>query len=401
MKGTGVSERDRRITMRLLACSLAAVILLCALLSLLVASLGRVDVRTKTSPGTPTALVSVGAPRSQLELKRMFSRMSRSYLEGDRRVCEPITHDYKEYVDRRIASGESVGLSVEEVIYVITDSVSIYGNHDVINLVGVDGEADARIYPERELINGYEPYHVTAVERINDITEIIAYRLLSLSSPERLRRTEHGYEYFPLDSRSEDSGSVFIIDLSVGEIDERVVFFPDTVRRIEVFPSPSIKEDADSKLILENPRKATDEEAELMRESGYAPESCRNITPKHWYERTDLRMFVSGGRVIIVDPTAKWAADTLPAEEKFTSAAICGYENETIYFTSSDSHGGSALWSYSHGEVTKLYESEAEHLAVYESYDGEYAELYEAYKQENAKYMILLIRRGECLWMSK
>ncbi len=401
MKERSVTERERRAMKRLVAYSFCAVALLSATLWILVASLGRVDGRTKTSPGTPTALVSVGAPRSQLDLKRMFSRMSASYSDGERRVYEPVTLSHRESVAKRIESGESVGLSVEEVIYIISDSVAAYGNHDIINLVGRNGEADVRIYPERELINGYEPYHVTAAERIDDITEIILYRLRALSSPDRIRETESGYVYTPQSRSREDGERVFIIDLSEGKVVERVVFCPDSGRKIEVFPYPSLKDDADSKVILESPRVATEEEVELIRRGGYDPDDCRNITPKHWYERTDLRLFVSGGRVVIIDPTEKRAVDTLLKGQKFTSAAICGDGEVKVYFTSSDNNGGSALWCYSEGEIAELYKSGADYLGVYESYDGESVELYEAEKKENAKYMTLLIRNGNCIWSSR
>ena len=385
---------------RLLIYSLCAIVTFSVVLGLLVASLGRVDGQLKTSPGTPTALVSIGAPRSQLELKRMFSRMSASYFEGDRRVYEPITLSHRETVAAKVESGESVGLSVEEVIYIISNSVAVYSEYDVINLVGRNGEADERIYPERELINGYESYHVTAAERINDITAIIVYRLMALSSADRIKFTENGCEYIPVNRSREESERVFIIDLTDGKLSERIVFCPDSGRHVEVFPYSSLKNDADSKILKESSRRATEVEAELIRQGGYDPDECRNITPRHWYERTDLRLFVSGGLVIIVDPASKRVIDTLPRGQKFTSVAICGDYDPSVYFTSSDSDG-SALWRYSEGKITEIYRSDAEYLGIYESYDGEYVELYETVKSENGKYMTLLIRKGNCLWASR
>ncbi len=400
MKEKSTVKRDKRAMRRLFVYGVCAVAVFCVTLWLLVASLGRVDGRQKTSQSTPTALVSVGAPRSQLDLKRMFSRMSDSYYEGERRVYEPITLSHRETVSKRVESGESIGLSVEEVIYVISDSVTAYGEYDVINLVGRNGEADLRIYPERELINGYEPYHVTASERIDDITEIILYRLSALSSSDRVRKNENGYVYVP-NSPSRDNGEkLFIIDLTEGETENRIVFCPDGVRQIEVFPYPSLKDDAASTVIRENPRRATEDEAELLRLYGYDPSDCRNITPKHWYEYTELRLFVSGGRVVILDPGAKKATDTLPTGHKFTSAAICGDGEVKLYFTSSYTDGSSLL-CYSAGEITEIYKCEYEYLGVYESLDGESVELYEADKKENAKYMTQLTRRGECLWMGR
>lgn len=400
MKEKSTIKGYKRSMRRLFVYGACAVAVFCVTLWILVASLGRVDGRLKTSQSTPTALVSVGAPRSQLDLKRMFSRMSSSYYEGDRRVYEPITLSHRESVSKRIEAGESIGLSVEEVIYVISDSVASYGAYDVINLVGRNGEADLRIYPEGELINGYEPYHVTAAERIDDITEIILYRLSALSSSDRVRKKENGYIYVPNSPSRDNVEKLFVIDTTAGTIESRIVFCPDDVRRIEVFPYPSLKDDAASTIIRENPRRTTEDEAELLRSYGYDPSDCRNITPKHWYEYTDLRLFVSGGRVVILDPQIQRAVNTLPTDQKFTSAAICGDGEVKLYFTSSYVDGSSLL-CYSAGEITEIHRCDGEYLGIYESFDGEGVELYEADKKENAKYMTLLIRRGECLWTGR
>ncbi len=358
----------------------ALAVVLCALTVLLsVWSLGRVDGEIKTAPDAPDTLVSLGAPRSKLDLERMFSAMSKSYLENGRRVFEPMTDEYLSYVAERTARGERVSLSVEEVLFLVTDSVSVYGSYDIIKLA--DG---TRIYPCRDLSKSYLPYDLAAEMRISDIIRLINYRILSASSPDSYNSDGDTVKYIP-----KNSGGECLLFISP----DGIFFHPDAEHSVSLYPSDAHIDDALTAVIALSNKLVSVKEAELLDGAGFS--NYRNITPFYWYGRTALRLFVSGGRAIIADADKNTAKYILPEGEKLTSAALS--ESGMLYITSS-SDNGSALWRFD-GEAEKIYSSDSV-LGAYESPDG-YVAAYECDRINGEKYITKLIRRGDPVWQSE
>lgn len=369
--------------------SIVAITLLALLLWFAVVSIGRVDGRIKTAPSAPDSLVSVGAPRSQLSLKRMFSLMSDSYEIEGKTVYEPITSLYRRSVEERIQNGEDVSLSVEEVLYIISDTSAAYDSYDTILLMSSNGSVEKTIVPRGELASCDIPYHIAAQQRINDIIEIIEYRLSALSSEDAIDSGEGRFAYIPNYLERKEGFGFFEIS------DGQIAFRPDSTRTVMLYPSASEYNDANAKVIFESKRKATFDEEYALSNGGYEPENCRNITPEYWYLSTDLRLFVSGGRIILVDGKNCTARDTLPDNMRFTSFALNG---DTVYFTSSLlSDNGSALWRYTKDNgIELIYESKERYIGIFETETG--VSLYKTNKEESKTYMTRLIRTGNALW---
>ena len=385
----------------LLVYAATAVIIVSGLLWLAISAIDGADSDIKSSPGAPEALVSVGAPRSQLALERRFSSMSRSYTENGKKVFEPITREYLGSVEERIAEGEKLSLSVEEILYIIADSVEIYDSYDVVRLYTSGGNTD-ELSALKDLAKGDEPYYNEAVARCEDILSLISYRILSLSSPDAYEETEREYLYMPEAKTKGDAPRGFVISKGGEEmIRGAVTFNADSGRKILLYPTEDDMAKLDTAVLYENGRALTRSENEILYKSGYGEGNHRNITPEYWYGRTDIRLVVSAGEVIIIDGKAETATAALPETDRFMSAALADTDGDgacELFFTSSQTDGkGSALWSYKSGAgVTRLLENEAEYLGVYEN-DGS-VELYKANKTEMKKYVRALVREGEPLW---
>lgn len=380
------ARREVRATVLLFAGTVTALVLFGLILWTAIMSIDGARGLYKTSPDAPESLVSLGAPRSQLDLLRMFSSMRSEYNEVGGTVCEPITAEYRKSVEERIAAGERQALSVEEILYIISDSVEMYNSYDLVRLISSDGTVDAAIEPIKELSEENVPYYVAAQKKAEDVMRIITYRIFSLSSPEVMVKTDEGYLYIPEYTEREGARSFTISDV--------IAFNTDNGGTVKLYPTEKITESCHSTVLIESKRALGRAEREVIIASGYDVDAARNVTPEYMYGKTDLRLVALGGRVVIVDINGYAAVDVLPKSERLTSVAILG---GSLYFTSSDG-SGSSLWIYEIGKgAERIFESDEEYIGIYD--DGETLGLYAANKLESKKYITLLVRSGEPIMM--
>lgn len=380
------ARREVRATVLLFAGTVTALVLFGLILWTAIMSIDGARGLYKTSPDAPESLVSLGAPRSQLDLLRMFSSMRSEYNEVGGTVCEPITAEYRKSVEERIAAGERQALSVEEILYIISDSVEMYNSYDLVRLISSDGTVDAAIEPIKELSEENVPYYVAAQKKAEDVMRIITYRIFSLSSPEVMVKTDEGYLYIPEYTEREGARSFTISDV--------IAFNTDNGGTVKLYPTEKITESCHSTVLIESKRALGRAEREVIIASGYDVDAARNVTPEYMYGKTDLRLVALGGRVVIVDINGYAAVDVLPKSERLTSVAILG---DSLYFTSSDG-SGSSLWIYKIGKgAERIFESVEEYIGIYD--DGETLGLYAANKLESKKYITLLVRSGEPIMM--
>ncbi len=363
----------RKASVTLLIYAMCAVMLITAAVWLSVRSLGAADGVPRTAPASPDTLLSVGAPRSQLELRRMFSSMKKSYFENGRRIFEPLSEEYKAAVDLKKANGEILSLSVEEVLYLITDSVAVYESYDIVKLVGAEG-AD-KLYPIKDLAHADEAYDAAAQKRVFDIVSLVKYRLEALSSADRFV----GEIYIP--TQRSGTERTFIIT------ENEISYKPDATRSIVLYPTSSDAENCVVSVVCESKKLILASERALLDGAGY--ENARNITPDFWYERTDIRIFISGGRTVLAD-AEKNELYHLDGGARLLSAALYA---DTVYLTVSAGEG-SALLKLQNGELSTVEEFDTL-TAVFETDGG--AEVYMAQRLESEKYMVVLSRLGEAL----
>lgn len=380
------ARREKRASALLFIGTLTALVVFGLLLWTAIISIDGARGLYKTSPDAPESLVSLGAPRSQLDLERMFSSMKAEYNEGGRTVCEPITAEYRKSVEERISAGERAALSVEEILYIISDSIEIYDTSDSVRLLSSDGRVEAVIEPIKELSDTGVPYYVAAQKRAEDVMRIISYRIFALSSPEVTVKTDEGYLYIPEYTEREGARSFTISDV--------ISFNTDNGRTVKLYPTDKITESCHSTVLLESKRALGRAEREVLAASGYDVDAARNVTPEYMYGKTELRLVAIGGRVVIVDINGYAAVDVLPKSDRLLSVAICG---DRLYFTSSDGKT-SSLWLYESGRGAKIITESAEkYVGIYD--DGEALGLYAADKLESKKYIALLVRSGEPIIM--
>lgn len=382
--GERSASREHRVAAVLLVGTLAALVLFGTLLWLAIISIDGANGLYKTSPGAPESLVSLGAPRSQLDLERMFSSMSNTYDEDGKTVCEPVTASYRESVEKRISAGESFALSVEEILYIISDSVEIYDSSDLVRLVRADGSVEREISPIGELSECSKLYYEAASERARDVLAIITHRVFALSSPDAIEEKDGVYVYTP-EYKEKDGARGFVISTEI-------IFNTENGRSVRLYPTDRVDETCNSTVLCESKRALSRAEREVLTRSGYDPDACRNITPEYFYGKTELRLVAVGGRVIIVDVDALMALDPLPREERLASVAL--FDN-CLYFTST-LEGGSALLRYESGVgVTREASFDEECVGVYGN--GEAVEAYAAKKTDSKKYIAVLVRTGDPL----
>ena len=383
-----MQKKEKRSAALLLAFTLMAIFLSVALLWLAVASIDQAGGGIKQSTATPDRLASVGAPRSQLQLERAFSVMSAQYDSNGASGIEPVTEAYKQRIDERISDGEQVALSVEEVLYIISSSVQIYESYGEIKL------GDEIIKPIGELSRSELPYNQAASVKTADILRIITYRIFALSSPDAMVEQDGGYVYTPQYSEREIStGKKFIISDSA---DIKISFVAEDGQQVRLYPTQKLDEDMRSTVICQSAREFSASEAELLAAFGFNSALCRNITPECWYSETALRLFVVGGRTMILDVAGGRVSDPLEKSHKLTSAAVIDSDGDgvsEIYFTSYSGDDKTALWRYDGGEIVCLYEARERQFAVYR--DGDGIALYRGARVESKKYITMMVRSGE------
>ena len=127
--------------------SAAAIFLFAVVLWVAISSISAVGGGIKRASTAPDSLLSAGAPRSQLELKRFFESIGLTYTEDGKKVWEPVSSEYRRAVERLSESGDRQLLSVEEVLFIIADSRTAYDSFDVIRFRSGSGEVEEEILP--------------------------------------------------------------------------------------------------------------------------------------------------------------------------------------------------------------------------------------------------------------
>ena len=338
----------------------------------------------KTSPDAPESLASLGAPRSQLGLERMFASMRSDYDENGLAVCEPITADYRRRVNERISAGESSALSVEEILYIISDSIAIYDTCDVVRLMRPDGGVEAEIEPIKDLAAESVPYHLSAKRRTSDILSIIRHRIFALSSSDVMTETPEGCIYIPEYTEREGARSFTISD--------EIAFNTESGRPVRLYPTERLTESENSTVLVESKRALGRAEREVLFASGYDADACRNVTPEYMYGKTDIRLVALGGRILVVDVYGYIATDIFPKDERLSSVAL----SESGIYVTGEGKDGSSLRYYERGVGERLVAvSEEKCIGVYD--DGETLGLYVAEKHESKTYITVLVRTGESI----
>ena len=382
----------------LLATTIAAIAVFAIALWWAIASLGATEETVKRLPDAPDSLVSAGAPRSQLELKRMFESMSLTYLENGRVIYEPISAEYLCATKEKIENGEKPALSVEEVLFIIADTPQLYERADVIRLRESDGSVKREIVTGEVRENGERAFHRAAFDRISEIAYIIEYRVEALSTPESFGEDGEGRRYYePPESERNDGKTYsasgrFLFGLygDAADYERAVVYLAEDGKEVILYPSASESALCRTKVILQNQREATARERELLTLSGCSPDRCKNITPLYWYSETDVRLFAFGSMVILVDPAV--GTEPLPDGAKLISAAI----GDAVYLTVARS-SGSVLLRYADGELKSLLETTEEYIAAVETLTGEYGRVsvYKATRFEDERFVTALECNGD------
>ncbi len=389
---------NKRIT-DLKSMLVAAVFILTFTLALFfaISSLGKAEGDSKAAPAAPDSLVSAGAPRSQLELKRMFEAMSLTYTENGLSVYEPISSEYRRSLEERIAAGEAPLLSVEEILFIISDSSAAYKKYDVIRFKDSSGKIETELKPFDVKQTAASPMHVSALEKISAVTELIELRIRLMSHSDGFEKTETGeLKYVPRRVEREKGDTVdageraFVFGLGHDDTSymNAVVFLPGNGSRVTLYPTLEDASLCRTKVILHTDREPIEIEKTLLSTVWKESDRIRNITPEYFYGITYFRLFALGGRVAVADAGSGTAALLLPEDHRLLSIAvtITGEGAAELYFTASDGKR-SSLWIYRSGEsaAEKLFESDSECIAVIEPITGGFdrVAVYRAVRRED------------------
>ena len=354
-----------------------------------IASLGGAKGEAKLAPGAPESIASAGAPRSQLELKRMFEAMSLTYTENGRTVYEPISREYRAALEERIAAGESPALSVEEILFIVSDSAAAYDRFDIIRFRNADGETEGEIYPQEVSQTREMSFGRSALERIREVSTLIELRVRKMSAPSSFEETDDGSIYtsrrVEREKNDEIGGGVSFAFEPFGKDGfGEISFLPGDGTKVTVYPSDAEVSLCRTRVIAHTDIPASAEERELLFSVGVEPDRCRNITPEYFYGRTELRLFALGGEVVLVDVELDKAIPLLGGEERFSSVALGA---DGLYYTTL-SDGGSSVCKYSSGRIELLFSSDSQ-LAVTEPLSGEFHSVlvYKAERRENESFV--------------
>lgn len=373
--------------------AVAAILLVAVFSGILYASLlsiGAESGEVKSSRVSPSGLVSAGAPRSQMALKQMFDSMGRVRTNGNRTVYEPITEEYLAAVNEKIANGETPRLSVEEILYIISDSVSCAEKYDGVKLHG-----------ERTVIFGGEdlnPAHISALEINAAVYDIILYRIKNLCYSGLFDTDGEKLIYYPDDSGERSRERMFVFTPVSDETRSgNIEFYPGDGQRINLYPVKN-NEKCDLKYMLHNDGALSENEKDILEASGYSSVRYRNVTPKYWSGLTECKAVIIGGRIIIIDPEAGVALDSAPAGSRTVSIAAGDNDGDgkyELYFTAYSENKSLAI-RYASGEnaINVLFETEF-CIGAYETLNSKEVLFYRTEQIESGSYLNLLRRVGD------
>lgn len=389
-----MTDSKRRSGILVILSAILLVAAFAASLFLALLSIGAGHGEIKSSNVSPDGLVSAGAPRSQLALKQMFEAMSCVRSNGNRRVYEPITEEYLTAVEESVKNGESPTLSVEEILYIISDSVACADKYDGVKLHGIGTLIFQRV-------DDGAPPHLAALEKSEKIFEIILYRVKSLCAPEAIEIEGDTVRYYPDAVSGRSPGRMFVFS---GMTDEKntanIVFYPGDGQQIALYPSPKVSDECNTKYMLQSGEELSPRDKEILESAGYKADRCRNVTPRNWQGLTDCKAVVSAGRIIIVDPTSGAAIDSSPENMRTVSMAIGDNDRDgayELYFTAFDEEKGIAV-EYAPGGVGITVLAEREFcMGAYECLEGNGVSFFRVEQIESGQYLNLLKRSGEAL----
>ena len=377
--------------------ALAALLLVGAFTASLFASLssiGRYDGEIRVSKVTPGGLVSAGAPRSQLALKQMFDSMGTVNSNGNRTVYEPITEEYLSAVKERIKQGETPMLSVEEVLYIISDTVRLAEKYDGVKLHGIG----TVVFRKGE---GAKPIHLSSLENCRKIMQIRIYRIQNLCIPETTEWDGSEFIYYPdLATRNDGRRRFVFSKISDENMGSNIMFYPGNGQKIELYPSSEVIDLCNTKYMSISPTELTESEKDILSQLGYDYGQCRNVTPEYWRGLTECKLVVVAGRLIIIDPLAGRALDSAPDDMKTVSIALGdrnGDRTYELYFTAYSGDRGAAV-RYAPGSknVEILFYNDF-CMGAYEDLDGSRVSFYRAEQVESGSYLNLLRRVGNSI----
>lgn len=343
---------------------------------------------------------SFSKPQSGEDIRRMFAAMSRTYRQEDAFVFEPITKDYLSLVEKRRREGKILPLSVEEILFILSDAETIYGKYDII-----------RLFPEQLLKQDMTviaensrqaPADHVGYLRICDIYKLILYRITSLGDTSAYEIQSNGdLVYHPY-----GADGYFIFSLPDTERLTGAVCYVDAGSlRTAVFPSESLARKA-RMTGVESRKDALSETEKSLSEAGqYDSAHLRFLTPSYWIaqKRTDCCLFAYGRQVMVADPHRGQTIDLLARDEQLLSLAV-GDRNADgmteIYYTHTVPSGGSALGCYN--PVTGLCQTlrtfPEPKIGVFEKADGTIA-VYATESLTNSDYVVAMVRIGEALYI--
>ena len=343
----------------------------------------------KTSRNMQGGLVSAGAPRSQLALKQMFDSMSLVRTNGNRTIYEPITEEYLKAVADKIENGEKPRLSVEEILYIISDSITLGARYDAVKLHG-----EGNVILKKS--SSDKPMHIATLEQRQSVYDIILYRIRSLCHESAFEIDGDTVVYYP-DEAGERNRSRYFVFTSVSDSarTDNIVYCPGDGQRISLFPSDNT-EAVDLKYMTATNEPLSEVERGILESEGYNPDRCRNITPACWNGITECKAVIISGRIVIVDPERGVAVDSAPSDMRTVSIAAGDSDGDGIYelyFTGYSDEGCAAI-KYFSGNIEILAETEF-CIGAYEDIDGKGVSFYRVDQIESGEYLNLLRRSGD------
>ena len=353
-------------------------------------SIGADNGEIKTSRNLNGGLASAGAPRSQLALKQMFDSMGVVRTNGNRVIYEPITEEYLAAVLGKIENGEKPRLSVEEILYIISDSVSFIEKYDGVKLHG-----EGTVILKKGV--GDKPAHISALEQSSAIYQIILYRIKSLCHESAFEYDGDTLVYYPDAVGERNRARRFeFSEFADDKRADNIVYCPGDGQRISLFPSADYKEN-DLKYMLLTDDPLSTYEREILETSGYDADRCRNITPSYWKGHTDCKAVIIGGRIIIVDSVSGKVTDSAPKGTRTLSIAAGDNDGDgryELYFTAySENKSVAVRYVPGSNVIDVLFETEF-CIGAYEAFDSEEVNFYRTEQVESGSRLNLLRRIG-------
>ncbi len=198
------------------------------------------DVPFESSEVKTDDFVSI-PPEPQSALEKKFSAMSKTYeTSSGKTVIEPFSKEFlTEYWKSNLEKEELKTLSMEEVMFIIQDSVRIYQEYDIVrfpefrravNTIEVDKRIPEFIHErangffEQTQISYYKDGYENITSHSKNISAIIFIRLRMLSSPCTIVSDQDKIAYI-----ADYTGEEDVAKALSGEIGERVLEFYNKV----------------------------------------------------------------------------------------------------------------------------------------------------------------------------